>query len=121
MWRAVVERHASAMWEKKLHSNIEEKPSHKGRHGSAMSRHGSAMAENCFYCNVEETLPHEAPCERHGSAMSRMSAMGKNYFHSNLDKKFQMESATSAPQRRHARVMEAPCPLRELGWKLYPI
>ena len=56
----------------------------------------STMAERCFYCNIEETLLHEAPCERHGSAMSRMSAIGEKCFHSNIDKKIQMEGAMGA-------------------------
>ena len=40
MWHAMVECHAGAMptpCGKKNHSNVEEKPSHEGRHGSAMS------------------------------------------------------------------------------------
>ena len=37
MRRAMVERHAGATCKKNIHSNVEVKPSHEGRHGSAMS------------------------------------------------------------------------------------
>ena len=36
MWGAMVDRYASAMWKKYFHYNVEQKPSHEGRHGSTM-------------------------------------------------------------------------------------
>ena len=71
-------RQASTMREKRFQFDIEEILPHRERHGgSPWRRHGSAMSWKSapwrkffFYCNVEETLPHEAPCEHYGKRIS---------------------------------------------------